>query len=129
VVVVLESLDERLSCHSLRERTLLVLFDHGLRELLEVFELSELTNGMEQFPQVLLNVKVSRPVDPNGEPAVRTAVCEAESALGKRGRVVLRASGTEPVIRIMVEGEDRYQVNTLATQLADCVRTAFSREA
>jgi phosphoglucosamine mutase len=91
-------------------------------------KLSELTNGMEQFPQVLLNVKVPRPVDPNGEPAIREAVGEAESALGKRGRVVLRASGTEPVIRIMVEGEDRYQVSTLATQLADSVRTAFARD-
>jgi len=90
--------------------------------------LSELTSGMEQFPQVLLNVKVPRPVDPNGNPAIRDAVGEAESALGTRGRVVLRASGTEPVIRIMVEGEDRYQVSTLATQLADSVRSAFARE-
>jgi phosphoglucosamine mutase len=90
--------------------------------------LSELTSGMEQFPQVLLNVKVPRPVDPNGNPAIRDAVGQAESALGKRGRVVLRASGTEPVIRIMVEGEDRHQVSTLATQLADSVRSAFARE-
>jgi phosphoglucosamine mutase len=88
--------------------------------------LSELTSGMEQFPQVLLNVKVPRPVDPTGEPRIRTALDEAESALGSRGRVVLRASGTEPVIRIMVEGEDRYQVSTLASQLADSVRTAFA---
>ena len=91
-------------------------------------KLSELTSGMEQFPQVLLNVKVARPVDPHGDPAVRTAVDEAESALGKRGRVVLRASGTEPLIRIMVEGEDRYQVNMLATRLADSVRSAFGRD-
>jgi phosphoglucosamine mutase len=41
---------------------------------------------------------------------------------------VLRASGTEPVIRIMVEGEDRYQVNTLATRLAESVRSTFGRE-
>jgi phosphoglucosamine mutase len=87
--------------------------------------LSELTAGMEQFPQVLLNVKVSQLGDPSREESVRAAVGEAEAALGRRGRVVLRASGTEPVIRVMVEGEDRFQVSTLANQLADSVRTAF----
>jgi phosphoglucosamine mutase len=88
--------------------------------------LSELTSGMTQLPQVLVNVKVPRPVDPNGEPVVREAVGAAEAKLGTRGRVVLRASGTEPVIRIMVEGEDRYQVSALATELADSVRAALT---
>jgi phosphoglucosamine mutase len=87
--------------------------------------LSELAAGMNQFPQVLLNVKVRAPVDPNGDPAVRNAVDSVEAELGGRGRVVLRASGTEPVIRIMVEGEDRQLVNTLAGRLADSVRSSF----
>ena len=87
--------------------------------------LSELAAGMSQFPQVLLNVKVRAPVDPNGDPAVRSAVDSVEAELGGRGRVVLRASGTEPVIRIMVEGEDRQLVNTLAGRLADSVRSSF----
>ena len=89
--------------------------------------LSELVAGMEQFPQVLLNVKVREPVDPTRDPAVREAVGRAESELGSRGRVVLRASGTEPVIRVMVEGEDRQQVDALAGRLADSVRSSFGR--
>jgi phosphoglucosamine mutase len=87
--------------------------------------LSELAAGMQQFPQVLLNVKVSEPVDPTRDAAVREAVGRAESELGNRGRVVLRASGTEPVIRVMVEGEDRHQVDALAGRLADAVRSSF----
>jgi phosphoglucosamine mutase len=87
--------------------------------------LSELAAGMPQFPQVLLNVKVREPVDPTRDPAVREAVGRVESELGSRGRVVLRASGTEPVIRVMVEGEDRQQVNALAGRLADSVRASF----
>ena len=87
--------------------------------------LSELASGMAQFPQVLLNVKVREPVDPTGDPTIRAAVHDVEAQLGTRGRVVLRASGTEPVIRVMVEGEDRHQVNTLASQLADSVRSRY----
>jgi phosphoglucosamine mutase len=88
-------------------------------------KLSELTEGMDQFPQVLLNVKIREPVDPTSDPGIREAIDDAEAELGDRGRVVLRASGTEPVIRVMVEGEDRYQVNTLATRLANSVRSTF----
>jgi len=90
--------------------------------------LSDLAIGMDQFPQVLLNVKVREPVDPTRDPAVREALDSAQSELGTRGRVVLRASGTEPVIRIMVEGEDRLQVSTLAGRLADSVRNSFGLE-
>jgi len=87
--------------------------------------LSELAAGMVQFPQVLLNVKVLQRGDPTEDPAIREAVDEAESELGTRGRVVLRASGTEPVIRVMVEGENQAQVSALAERLADSVRESF----
>jgi phosphoglucosamine mutase len=87
--------------------------------------LSELASGMPQFPQVLLNVKVREPVDPTRNAAVREAVGRVESELGKRGRVVLRASGTEPVIRVMVEGEDEQQVHALAGRLAESVKSSF----
>jgi phosphoglucosamine mutase len=90
--------------------------------------LSELASTMEQFPQVLLNVKVREPVDPTRDPAIRDTLDEVEAELGERGRVVLRASGTEPVIRIMVEGEDRHQVSALAGRLADSVRATFGIE-
>src|SRR5690606_25619199 len=84
--------------------------------------LSELAAGMPQFPQVLLNVRVREPGDPSRDTSVQTAVRDVESELGTRGRVVLRASGTEPVIRVMVEGEDRQQVAALAGRLAETVR-------
>jgi phosphoglucosamine mutase len=87
--------------------------------------LSELARVMPQLPQVLLNVRVREPVDPM-TPAIRAAVADAESALGQRGRVVLRASGTEPVIRVMVEGENRDDVQLLAERLAESVRAEFA---
>jgi phosphoglucosamine mutase len=87
--------------------------------------LSDLTAGMRHLPQVILNVRVSAPVNPTDHPAVRSAVGAVESKLGARGRVVLRASGTEPVIRVMVEGQDQHEVNTLAAELAESVRACF----
>jgi phosphoglucosamine mutase len=90
--------------------------------------LSELVAGMAQFPQVLLNVRVREPVDPLCDASVKNAVHDIEGQLGGRGRVVLRASGTEPVIRVMIEGEDRYQVSSLASLLADTVRERFGGE-
>ena len=86
--------------------------------------LKELAGGMRQFPQTMLNVEVANRVDLETEPTIRKAVGEAESTLGDRGRVVLRASGTEPVIRVMVEGENEDTVTALAQRLADSVRTA-----
>jgi phosphoglucosamine mutase len=88
--------------------------------------LRELTGGMEQFPQTLINVEVRGPVDVKNTPAIREAVQDVEASLGDRGRVVLRASGTEPVVRVMVEGDDRQKVAALAMQLADAVRSALS---
>jgi phosphoglucosamine mutase len=87
--------------------------------------LSELASGMVQFPQVLLNIKVLQRADPTEDPAIREVVDEVESELAGRGRVVLRASGTEPVIRVMVEGENQEQVSALAERLADSVRESF----
>ncbi len=84
--------------------------------------LAELVEDMPVFPQRIVNVDVARPVDVNDEPAIRDAVAEAESTLGDRGRVVLRPSGTEPVIRVMVEGEDEEAVLAIAQRLADSVR-------
>ncbi len=86
--------------------------------------LQELADGMPHFPQMMLNVEVDHRVDLEAEPIIRKAIGEAESTLGDRGRVVLRASGTEPVIRVMVEGENEDTVTSLAHRLADSVRTA-----
>ncbi len=86
--------------------------------------LSELVAGMTRYPQKMLNVPTSRRVDPDTCPAIRDAVSQAESELAQSGRVVLRASGTEPVIRVMVEGKNESQVLALAKRLASVVAEA-----
>jgi phosphoglucosamine mutase len=86
--------------------------------------LAELTAGMQRFPQVLLNVRVTRRFDPPTSPAVRAAVEAVEKRLGGDGRVVLRASGTEPVIRVMVEGREETETRDCAEQIAAAVKAA-----
>lgn len=86
--------------------------------------LRELRRGMVKFPQKLVNVPVARKFDFAAVPAVQDALKMAECELGTKGRVLLRASGTEPLVRVMVEGEDAGQVDTLATQLAEAVKRA-----
>jgi phosphoglucosamine mutase len=86
--------------------------------------LSALTEGMVQMPQTMVNVRVAGRVDVGEHQSILAAIAAAESKLGSRGRIVLRASGTEPVVRVMVEGEDQSMVNALATDLADSVRAA-----
>ena len=86
--------------------------------------LAELAAPMQKFPQVLLNVKVAKRFDPKGVPAVQKAVSSIEGRLAGEGRVVLRASGTEPVIRVMVEGRDEGLTKSLAGELADVVKAA-----
>ena len=84
--------------------------------------LAELAAGMQRFPQVLLNVKVARRFDPKADARVQAAVTRIEAALGREGRVVLRPSGTEPVIRVMVEGRDEQATREHAAELAEVVR-------
>ena len=86
--------------------------------------LAELSAPMRKFPQVLLNVKVAERFDPAGVPSVQSAVRRIEQRLGAEGRVVLRASGTEPVIRVMVEGRDAGVTKAAAGELAAAVRSA-----
>lgn len=87
--------------------------------------LRELTRGMQKLPQTMVNVPVASPEKVSEAPRVREAVADAEANLGDRGRVLLRASGTEPVVRVMVEGEDAAEVSTVADELADVVRIAL----
>ncbi len=86
--------------------------------------LSELVAGMPKYPQTMVNVRTERRMDPGESAAIRDAVAAAEGELADKGRVVLRASGTEPVIRVMVEGEDEAQVVSLARRLASVVAEA-----
>ncbi len=86
--------------------------------------LAELAAGMSKFPQRLANVSVPARFDPEADQGVRAAVAAARSALGKRGRVVLRASGTEPVFRVMVEGEDEGAVQSHVAAIVAAIRAA-----
>jgi phosphoglucosamine mutase len=85
--------------------------------------LYELRNKMSKFPQTMINVRVAGKPDLASNAAVVAAVAAVEARLGKRGRVLLRPSGTEPVVRVMVEGEDAALVAQLAKELADQVAT------
>ena len=86
--------------------------------------LSTLADGMPKYPQTMLNVRTEQRMDPAESPSIMAAVDEVEAELSNSGRVVLRASGTEPVIRVMVEGEDAEHVAALARRLADVVAEA-----
>ena len=83
--------------------------------------LAHLTAGMRRFPQVLINVRTARRLDLGSSIPVRSAVDRVENQLGRRGRVILRPSGTEPVVRVMVEGEDEGEIRQLAEQIARVV--------
>jgi phosphoglucosamine mutase len=90
-------------------------------------KLAELVTHMRLYPQVMVNVTVARRVDPKTLPAVMAAVAAAEARLADGGRVVLRASGTEALIRVMVEGRDEAVVRAEAEGLAAVVREAAAR--
>jgi phosphoglucosamine mutase len=84
--------------------------------------LNELASGMTLYPQVLINVRFSGDANPLEAEAVKQAVAKAEADLGEKGRVLLRKSGTEPLLRVMVEGEDAALVNKSAQYIADIVK-------
>jgi phosphoglucosamine mutase len=86
--------------------------------------LAELTAGMQIFPQTMINVRMSRRFDLKASAPVQEALRAVEQELAADGRVVLRASGTEPVVRVMIEGRDPQQVQRLGEQLADTVKRA-----
>ncbi|MBU2885733.1 phosphoglucosamine mutase [Gilvimarinus agarilyticus] len=82
--------------------------------------------GMVKLPQTMVNVHRVKNIDLAQDKTIQAAVTETEAKLAGRGRVLLRPSGTEPVVRVMVEGEDRSQVKTLAQELATVVEDALS---
>jgi phosphoglucosamine mutase len=84
--------------------------------------LAELLAGLRLYPQVLVNVRVERRADFRKNPLVQDAMRAAEAALKGHGRVLLRPSGTEPVIRVMVEGESADEVRGLAQTIAEAIR-------
>ncbi len=91
--------------------------------------LYELKNGMMKYPQKLVNIRLAGQVNLSKFPAIDEAVKEVENELGDSGRVLLRPSGTEPLVRVMVEGEDGQRVDTLAHSLADRVQQVLQSTA
>jgi phosphoglucosamine mutase len=85
---------------------------------------AELTAGMHVFPQTMINVRMSRRFDLKASAPVQEALRAVEQELATDGRVVLRTSGTEPVVRVMIEGRDAQQIQRLGQQLADTVKRA-----
>ncbi|MEO8809934.1 MAG: phosphoglucosamine mutase [Rhodanobacter sp.] len=90
-------------------------------------DLASARRGLEKFPQVMLNVRAVGARAALGSEAVREALGEVEQALLGRGRVVLRASGTEPLVRVTVEGAEEAEVRQLAEKLAGIVKSTAER--
>lgn len=86
--------------------------------------LREVKSGMSKYPQILINVPIKTKIDLDNTPQIQQAVRDAESDLADTGRVLLRPSGTEPLVRVMVEGVDAPKVQQLAQQIADSVASA-----
>jgi len=87
--------------------------------------LHELKQGMTKLPQHMINVRLEKRVSIEGVESIDRAVAEAERILGEEGRILLRPSGTEPVVRVMVEGVDQQLVGEVCQQVADKVEKAL----
>ena len=86
--------------------------------------MSELAEIMTSYPQVLENVRMSSKIAPEQIQGFPEALRKMEERLGKRGRILVRPSGTEPLIRVMVEGEEEKEISSIALELCDIVRRA-----
>lgn len=87
--------------------------------------LHELKSGMQKYPQILVNIKTSKKINPDKDDGIQKAVKAVEKKLGDSGRVLLRASGTEPLIRVMVEGQQEDLVRSYAQQIAGEVKKSI----
>ncbi len=116
----------------------MIFLDHnttgdGILSALQVLEvvqrtdkrLSELAQVMEALPQVLLNVRVKQRTDLATIPEVSKVIADVEEKLGEQGRVLIRYSGTEPLLRIMLEGVDQTQIEKLAAEIAAAVEMSI----
>jgi phosphoglucosamine mutase len=83
--------------------------------------LAEMTAGFKRYPQILLNVRVREKVPFTDLASVRTAIHEVEELLSQEGRLLLRYSGTEPLARVMIEGEDQSQIEDYARRIAGAI--------
>jgi phosphoglucosamine mutase len=89
--------------------------------------LAEMTRDLMLYPQVLVSVRVAKGFNFSDQPPVKAALAKAKADLGDEGRVLLRASGTEPVVRVMVEGQPHSKVNRWAATIAQAVRDSAAK--
>jgi len=93
-------------------------------------KMSELTDIMYKFPQVMINVRIT-PKDKEmwkNEKAITDIIEKHEETLGESGRILVRESGTEPLIRVMIEGKDFAQINAMAIEIADTIKAHSGRK-
>ncbi len=95
---------------------------HALRDSDKT--LAEFLRGLKLYPQQLINVRIPKSFNFSKNKTIKSIQLEAEKDLGNKGRILLRASGTEPLIRVMVEGESKQKVDYWAKQIAHTVQTA-----
>jgi phosphoglucosamine mutase len=107
----------------------------GLLTLLQVLRVLALEGAgleelgrLEPFPQILVNVRVRERPEVGTVPAISEAIARAERKLGGRGRVLIRYSGTEPLLRIMMEGPDQSEIQALAAEVRDAVATSIGED-
>jgi len=86
-------------------------------------KLSELASEMEEFPQILMNVAVKDRTGWDQTPEIASAIADAERKLSGRGRVLVRPSGTEKLIRVMAEGPDMAELKTLTGNIAEAIKS------
>jgi phosphoglucosamine mutase len=84
--------------------------------------LSKLREIMNIYPQVLINVQATNKDKYNDNKRIEETIAENQALLGDRGRIVVRPSGTEPLIRVMVEGEEQETINKVANEIADVIK-------
>jgi phosphoglucosamine mutase len=85
--------------------------------------LAEMTAGFQQYPQILLNVRVREKVPFDRLSSVQAEVKDVEERLSHKGRLLLRYSGTEPLARVMIEGEKQFEIEDYAQRIADAIKT------
>jgi phosphoglucosamine mutase len=89
--------------------------------------LAELSRGVTLYPQQLINVKVQKGFDFHAITSIKAAQTKAKRDLGDQGRILLRASGTEPLVRVMVEGKSKQKVKYWVEYISNTLRNAANR--
>jgi phosphoglucosamine mutase len=84
--------------------------------------LADLASDLITYPQVLLNVRVRQKTELRAVPAVADAIARVEARVAGQGRLLVRYSGTEPLLRVMLEGKDQNEIRTWAQEIVDVVR-------